>query len=393
MTIRFKFVTVVMVALLSCRVLLADTEDIEPKIPPGYTPEDAGTELAIWMELEEYERKIQESALLVKDTSLNEYVRSVACRVAGPYCGDFRLYIVRDPGFNASMTANGAMVIWTGLLVRLSSEDELAAVLGHELAHYTQLHTLDRFRRIKKTMAAGSVLDLGLILLTGANVPAGQLIAAANAMSFSRAQEEEADLLGTKFMARSSYDPRAAARVWRVVVEEEENAAVKRRKPGIFSKTHPDAEDRIEALDEYIKDNHSKSGSEQVEWERHVAMLNRYYMLLMEDQLDTNRYGRTETLLRRHRRIGVDQGLVDFFLGEMYRQRNQDGDLGRAKAAYTRSANSDASIAEAYLNLGYIHLKQEEPGRAKTNFSRYLELKPDTDDRAMIEFYLQEEGS
>ena len=146
------------------------------------------------------------------------------------------------------MTANGVMEVWTGLLVRVSSEDELAAVLGHELAHYTQLHTLDRLQRIKKSMAAGSVFDLGLALLTGASVPVGQLAAIANLMAFSRDQEEEADVLGAKFMAHAGYDPLAASKVWEMIVEEEERAVVKRREPGMFSQTHPSSAERIVKL-------------------------------------------------------------------------------------------------------------------------------------------------
>ena len=122
----------------------------------------------------------------------------------------------------------------------------------------------------------------------------------------------------------------------------------------------------------------------------HVAMLNRYYLLLMEDQIDTNRFGRTEHILKRHRQFGVNPGLVDFFYGEMYRQRNAEGDLERARLAYEHSIQSTKPAAEAYRNLGYIALKQKNASQASSYFGKYLELKPEADDRAMIEFYLEE---
>jgi tetratricopeptide (TPR) repeat protein len=112
--------------------------------------------------------------------------------------------------------------------------------------------------------------------------------------------------------------------------------------------------------------------------------------MLMEDQIDTNRFGRTENILKRHREIGVEQGLIHFFRGEMYRQRNSEGDLGRAKESYELAILEEKPIADAYRNLGYIDLKQGNAALAVKNFQRYLELKPDADDRAMIEFYLQE---
>jgi beta-barrel assembly-enhancing protease len=378
------------VILLVCGVILASQYDLKPKIPPGYKPVDAQTEKGIWMELQEYEKEIQRSALLVKDKHVNDYVKNVACRVAGDYCNDLRIYVIRNPNFNASMTANGIMQIWTGLLIRVSSEDELAAIIGHELAHYTQLHTLERARSIIDSASAGSVLDFGLILLTGVSIPVGQLAAVLNVLAFSREQEQEADLLGVKFIAGSSYDPSAAVRVWKAIIEEEEVAVVKRNEPGIFSKTHPGADERIVVLDSYVKEHYKGLLADPKGKQRHVEMLNHYYMTLMEDQLDTNRYGRTESMLRHHRSIGVDSNLINYFWGEMYRQRNEEGDLNKAKESYKNAIQGETPVADAYLNLGYIYLKQGSLPEAKHYFSQYLEMKPEADDRAMIEFYLQE---
>jgi predicted Zn-dependent protease len=342
------------------------------------------------MELDEYESAIRNSALLIKDGPINDYVKSAACRVTGDYCGDLRIYVIRNPGFNASMTANGVMQVWTGLLVRVSSEDELAAVLGHELAHYTQLHTLERLHKIRNNMTSGAILDFGIMIATGVAIPVGQFAAIADAMSFNRQQEKEADLLGVKFMAQSGYDPHAAARVWEMIVTEEDNAAAKREEPSIFSQTHPSSADRIVTLESFVEANYPGMSSITPDSRSHVEILNRYYLMLMEDQIDTNRFGRTENILKRHREIGVEQGLIHFFRGEMYRQRNSEGDLGRAKESYELAILEEKPIADAYRNLGYIDLKQGNAALAVKNFQRYLELKPDADDRAMIEFYLQE---
>ena len=216
------------------------------------------------------------------------------------------------------MTANGIVQVWTGLLVRVSSEDELAAVLGHELAHYTQLHTLARVRQIQKKMATGTIVDFGIMLVTGVAIPVGQLSAIASSMAFSRGQEEEVDLLGGNFMAQSGYDPRAAAQVWEMIVREEESAAAKSEEPGMFSKTHPNSAERIDTLKTFVNETYPKITTEPEDRRSHVEMLNRYYMMLMEDQLDTNRFGRTQSILLNHRKIGVESGLIDFFQGENF---------------------------------------------------------------------------
>lgn len=375
--------------LLNVSPLVAEDE-LQPKIPPGYKPDRAPDEIGLWMEVDEYEDTIRNSALLVTDSAINDYVRRAACRVAGAYCDDLRVYIIRNPGFNASMTPNGMMQVWTGLLIRVASEDELAAVLGHELSHYTLLHSMERLRRVKKSMTAGSIVDLGVMVLTGVNVPVGQMTAVMDAMAFSREHEEQADLLGVRFMADAGYNPSAAARVWKMIVDEEASAAVKRRKAGLFTKTHPSSADRITTLENFVAQHYGDTVDSPGGQERHVAMLNEYYMMLMEDQLDTNRFGRTKAMLERHLEIGVEQTLIDYFYGEMFRQRDEAGDAELAKEAYFRATQGENPIPEASRNLGYLHLKDKNLEQAKHNFSQYLAAKPDATDRAMIEFYLEQ---
>jgi predicted Zn-dependent protease len=362
----------------------------ELKIEPGYSPEQAEDEQGVWMELEEYERAIQRSALLVDDPEINAYVSSTACRVARDYCTDLRIYVIRNPFFNALMTANGVMQIWTGLLVRVSSEDELAAIMGHELAHYTQLHTLERFRRLNRSLTIGSLFDIGMLLLTGYSTPVGQLAAMANAMAFSRDQEMESDIVGARFMAWAGYDPHAAVDVWQMIVNEETSAIAKTKEPGIFTRTHPAADDRIAELQEFVAKEYADSKPDPLGRQRHLAMLNNHYMMLMEDQLDTSLFGRTQAILERHAELGVRENLLHFFQGEMYRQRQKNGDNELAMAAYILATQGKEPVPDAYLNLGYLLLKKQRISEARSNFRKYLELRPDSDDRAMIEFYLEE---
>ena len=378
----FRRIAVALLPLVSC-ALLAEAQEIEPEIPPGYTPDKGKDELGIWMEVEDFETATQQSALLVKDEDLNNYVHSAACRVAGAYCPDLRIYVVRNTWFNAFMTPNGMVVVWTGLLVRVSSEDELAAVLGHELAHYTRLHSLDQLRRLKKSSTVGAVLDAFVGGL-------GTVITRLDVMAFSRRQEEEADLLGAKFMAQAGYDPHASYRVWNMIVDEETKAAVKSEKIGMFSKTHPDSADRAVTLQAFVTERYGPDPGDDEGRARHVEMLNRHYMMLMEDQVDTNRFGRTRAMLERHDQIGVDQGLVDYFYGEMYRQRDEEGDEEMAIKAYFSAIQSEHAPPEAYRNLGYLNLKAGDLETAQYNFNEYLVRKTDASDRAMIEFYLEE---
>lgn len=367
-----------------------DEERIDHLIPPGYVPEDARDEEGLWLEMHDFERKLSQSAMLVRDADINNYITEIVCRTAADYCEDFRVYIVRNPGFNASMSATGMMQIWTGLIVRAGSTDEIAAVIGHEIAHYTRLHSLQRLRDIKAKMATGSIFDLALLVATGVNAPVGQMTAMLSLLSFSREQETEADLLGTRLLAEASYDPHSSYRVWNKIIAEEEAAAVKRREPSVFSQTHPASDERATYLESLVISAYGPPDVEEVPDEKLLAILNNHYLFLMEDQLDTNRFGRTLELLERHRAMGVRPSLVYFFYGEMYRQRSEEGDAQRALDAYLHSVEAGDTPPEAHKNLGYLYMKRGEMPAAQEQFKTYLEIHPAADDRAMIEFYLEE---
>ncbi len=382
---------VLAVALLAAPPAFADAEELTHRIPPGYEPEEARDEKGLWYEMEELERSIGKSALLVRDTEMTVYINDIVCRVAAAYCGDFRVYVIRNSNFNASMAATGMMQIWTGLIVRASSTDEIAAVVGHEIAHYTRLHSLEIFRALRSKMTTGSIFDLVVTVATGVASPFGQMTAILSALSFNREQETEADLLGARLVANAGYDPHASYRVWERVIEEEESAEVKREDHGMFAKTHPASHERASYLKSWVSARYGEPDQEIVADAEFLRILNTYYKMLMEDQIATNRFGRTEALLERHARIGVEPSLVRYFYGEMFRQRGQQGDLDLAIAAYRHSIELGAPPPEAYSNLGYLLLKQGDLAAAQDNFRAYLEANPEASDRAMIEFYLEEE--
>ena len=179
-----RFILLFAVALAATQTI-ADDDVLTHKIPPGYKPQEADDEKGLWNEMEDYERSLGKSALLISDPELNQYINGIVCRVAAEYCSDFRVYIIRNSNFNASMGATGMMQIWTGLITRSRSTDEIAAVIGHEIAHYTRLHSVENLRALRKKMTTGSVFDLVLIAATGVSSQIGQMTAVLSALSFT----------------------------------------------------------------------------------------------------------------------------------------------------------------------------------------------------------------
>jgi predicted Zn-dependent protease len=123
-----------------------------------------------------------------------------------------RVYIMNVPQFNASMAPNGMMLVWTGALLRIRNEAELAFVLGHEAGHFRAQHSIRQWRRMKDTSALVSAFS---VLAYGFGAPntamLGSLAAYASVFKFSRDMEREADRLGFEEVVENGYTPQAGA--------------------------------------------------------------------------------------------------------------------------------------------------------------------------------------
>ncbi len=146
---------------------------------------------------------------------------------------------------NAYCMPGGKIMVYSGLVERLDlSDDELAAVIGHEMAHALREHSRERASRMYAQQLA----------LTGAAVVAGvgegtldlaNMVATVTfQLPHSREQEAEADRIGLELMARGAYQPRAAVEVWRKM----ERVAASGGTPEFLS-THPSSQSRIKDIE------------------------------------------------------------------------------------------------------------------------------------------------
>ncbi len=145
-------------------------------------------------------------------------------------------------------------------------------------------------------------------------------------------------------------------------------------------------------LSRWVEERYGSAESDPVTDQPFLDVMNAHYLYLMEDQLDTNRFGRTSEILERHSEIGIKPALVHYFHGEMFRQRNESDDVEYAMRAYVAAIESGDTPPEAYKNLAYLHLKRGEVAAARENFRQYLAANPAATDRAMIEYYLEDES-
>ena len=351
----------------------------------GYQPQDE-TERGLWMVMDEYERRLQESPFVVRDEALNAYVGEVFCRVAGEQCRDIRIYIVRTPYFNASMAPNGVMEIWSGLLLRARNEAQLAAVLGHEFTHYRNLHSLRTFRTVRDRTNVMSFLGLGLFVAGGGLLAtAGQLAMISSLFAYSRDMEREADAESVRLLAAAGYDPMAASRIWSQMLDEREATAEERgRRPrgedAIFG-THPLSRDRMADLAAAAE---AVGATGENHRERYKTMLSGWWVRLIDDQIHLNDFGASEQLIHA---LAEDGWTAELYYadGELHRVRGGTGDFEAATRAYGLAVEEDPEFAEAWRGLGYALLRLERRGEGQAALRRYVELRPEAEDRAMAE--------
>jgi len=239
----------------------AAEDKVAPPPPPYaglYQPKGVD-EIGVWKDADEDERQLANSPLVIRDETLNSYIRSVLCRTVGTdRCNSVRIYILRTPIFNATMAPNGTMRVFSGLLLRVHNEAELGAVLGHEFGHFEQRHTLASF----KNRRSGTDLLAWAAVLTAmsasyqvrSNFDDLQLSVYGSFYRFDRNNEREADRLGIGYLNASALRPQAASTVWQNLIAETQASAVSRglTKPKLdrvaFFATHPPEAERASTL-------------------------------------------------------------------------------------------------------------------------------------------------
>lgn len=171
---------------------------------------------------------------------------------------DWEVNVITIDEANATCRAGGKITVYTGLLDEWEpTDDELAAVIGHEIGHALRDHTAEKYSTRKRngTVATGlsSMLSIGLAAVTGVNLSrtigqAGQVGAEAFAnLPNSRAFEHESDRIGMELMARAGYDPRAAITLWTKVAALSKEAGGGGEDSSFWS-THPSGNERIQDL-------------------------------------------------------------------------------------------------------------------------------------------------
>ncbi|MEM9172194.1 MAG: M48 family metallopeptidase [Pseudomonadota bacterium] len=195
--------------------------------------------------------QIKAEVPLVRDPATIDFVTCVAEAVVGALEGpaadfDWELAIFNQEQVNAFVLPGGKISVYQGLLRVTKTDAQLAAVMGHEVAHVTERHPAERIARTNATMTGVAVLG-GIIGGTPTAARSASTAMQIGAqlgllLPFTRGQENEADAVGLMFMANAGFDPRESVKLWQNMQDSRDS------EPPEFMSTHPSSSTRIDRL-------------------------------------------------------------------------------------------------------------------------------------------------
>ncbi len=192
-------------------------------------------------------QKMRNQVPVSTDARARAYVNCVADAIIRelppPYVDQsWEIEVFDSEEVNAFALPGGNMGVFTGIFKVAENQDQLAAVIGHEIAHVTEQHALKRYNREATTQIG----VIGVAAATGTGQAGADLLGMAAqvglSLPFSRGEEAEADTVGLRYMAAAGFDPRQSVPLW-------QNMKAKNKLgPPEFLSTHPSAEHRIDDL-------------------------------------------------------------------------------------------------------------------------------------------------
>ncbi len=316
--------------------------------------------------------QIRASGLVVDDPLLTEYINEIGHRIAAQANDGeqkFTFFVVDDPAINAFALPGGYIGVHTGLLRATRSEDELAGVLAHEVAHVTQRHIARAIHANQRQSILSTAIMLGAIL-AGAAGGSGDAVQGAIAVSqgtavqsqinFTRNHEYEADRVGIAALAQAGFNPQGMASFFEVISRD--TRPMEYRLPE-FLRTHPVSSARIaEARGrarEYpavaTVDSRSyglaRARTEVSNFERAELAVVYFERQAYARQSDADKYGRAVAFMRAG--------------------RPRD-----AKPIFEELVNREQDVIAYHIGLGQAQLALEDVDGTIVTFERALTLFP-----------------
>ena len=380
---RLILLAVVLAALAGCA-----TTSLPPVTSTEFIFED--DEKRLWTRSEEEQLSIEKSGMLYQDRELEAYLNGIAKKLQPAEAYQrvpFRIHVLKNPYCNAFAYPNGHIYVHTGILARIDNEAQLATLLAHEMTHATHRHQVREFRgMLNKSAVFASTRSLigGLPGIGDLTTVLGEIGTKASINGHSRDLETEADMVGIRQVVKAGYDAREAPKLFQHLKDEMKE---EEEKEPFFFGSHPRLDERSENYRDFLAESGSGNGGvvNAETYRRNVAEV-----IIVNALMDfrAGRFLRARRGADDYVKVRPKDGRGYYLLGEIARQRAEDGDLSEAKKQFQKAVSVAPSYSDAYKGLGLVYFKEGNKPQARKAFKSYLAKAPHAPDRSYIEDYL-----
>jgi len=373
-------------------------------------------EAGIWMMVDKQEQFLRTSPHRYKDPELESFIHSIICDISPNDCSDLRVYVLDVAGLNAFMMPYGSMFIQTGLLLRMTSKSELAAVVAHEYIHYQSKHSIENIRRWRKTSntfavlgavvgAAGSMAAAGATSYEGYQsaldlsnsalymLQTAQIYAAFQLIEFGRDDETESDVEGLKLITNAGYDPSAASTIWENYIIEESFADDQRGFSALS--THPMPEAR-QAYLKSLANEQSRIDKTQRDDELFDYISDDERLAWIANEVRALHPSQFEGLIHNQAKFANTPGGYHLYSAgkawTLYAARQglpryeQKKALAQAREAYLAATKTEAGMPkEGYRDMAKLAEDDGDIETAVMALNQYLRIAPDAWDAKFVE--------
>lgn len=307
---------------------------------------------------------LRSSMPFVDDPEVRKYVQEILDRLVkamSPQPFEFHPSVISHPAINAFAIPGGNVYVFTGMLMNLNTEDELAGVLAHELAHVTQRHVAARMERAQ-ALTLGSLLVAVAGIALGGPAGAAAAVTASGAsqsalLNYSRIDESEADNLGLQYLTKAGYSPWGMVGGFKILRQKTWMSGV--NIPTYLS-THPAIGDRVNSLSARVTAMPENLKNRKISTER----FNRVKTLLW------GRYGDEAVALQK---FTDNTALSQMGRGMVLARQNRIADAAKAFNAALKLAPNDSLVLR---EAGIFHFRKGDMDRAESLLKQAIKSDP-----------------
>ena len=307
-------------------------------------------------------RQMRAYELLNEDPLINEFFSDMGYNLAASSDqpgAAFTFVVLDQPIINAFAAPGGVIALYSGLILLADTQDEVAGVLSHEIAHITQLHMYRAFEKAKTMNVLAMLAMLGLILVSGGNgeviqgaVMGSQAIAAQAQINFTRHNEVEADRVGIRTLSAAGYDPQGMADFFEKMGQ---TSRANGEGPPEFLRTHPVSVNRIAEAKSRIQ---NLPTVEADEGRAFYIVQARMRALLEDDPKKAIAHFKTEL------EKPLSEARINGNLYGLAIATQRDADYDEAEAILSQLLEKEPSRLAFQLQMANLHRKRGHPQQA-----------------------------